>query len=503
MPPPRKGHVKWHRDHWKARVRLADGTRPWVHFEPGLSEQEAIAQALEMSQIAKTEGLVRAGAPAPPADQETVREWAKRWLDHREGKGFSSTPVDRGRLATWVYDAIGKRPMAAVTKAELEGLVEQLDAHVAAGKLAWRTARNAWGLVTKMFADASGGKVKALRVRPDNPAAGIAATDRGVKKTKTYLYPSEFLALVRCAEVPMRWRRLFALAIYSYARAGELAALRWGAVDLERGVIHIHQSQDRFRKRGTIKATKSGVARKVPVEPALLPLMQLLHRERIDERVFPMPPGEALATRLRTYLLLAGVDRQELHADDATRKHITFHDLRATGITWMAARGDDPWKMKSRAGHSSISTTEGYVREVEAVGREVFGEVFPTLPAVLFGHRIGLGEGATAMRQGKSAVDLERPQRDSKARTGGRRAKKPQQKEGSGAAEAPPEASGTKPGTNPRGLLSRPERDRLRREVSVHRALRRGVDAALRGDESATLQALEEAAAGIPWARPA
>ena len=46
----------------------------------------------------------------------------------------------------------------------------------------------------------------------------------------------------------------------------------------------------------------------------------------------------------------------------------------------MAVRGDDPLKIKQRAGHSTFSTTEGYIREAEAV-RDGFGEVFPPLPA--------------------------------------------------------------------------------------------------------------------------
>jgi hypothetical protein len=38
---------------------------------------------------------------------------------------------------------------------------------------------------------------------------------------------------------------------------------------------------------------------------------------------------------------LAGVKRAELHRTDKTRKALTWHDLRATGVTWMAIRGDD------------------------------------------------------------------------------------------------------------------------------------------------------------------
>ena len=85
---------------------------------------------------------------------------------------------------------------------------------------------------------------------------------------------------------------------------------------------------------------------------------------------------------IRRDLKRAGVTRAELFAHDKTRKQMTFHDLRSTGITWMAVRGDDPLKIKHRAGHKQFSTTEGYIREAEAV-RDGFGVPFPTLPEAI------------------------------------------------------------------------------------------------------------------------
>ncbi len=48
----------------------------------------------------------------------------------------------------------------------------------------------------------------------------------------------------------------------------------------------------------------------------------------------------------------------------------------------MAVSGEDPLRIKQRAGHRSFSTTEGYIREAENL-RVGFGEPFPTLPAEL------------------------------------------------------------------------------------------------------------------------
>jgi hypothetical protein len=62
----------------------------------------------------------------------------------------------------------------------------------------------------------------------------------------------------------------------------------------------------------------------------------------------------------------------------------------------MAIRGDEPLKIKQRAGHRSFSTTEGYIREAEQVGAAIVA-VFPALPASIYsaGPWILLGSSAS------------------------------------------------------------------------------------------------------------
>jgi integrase len=239
-----------------------------------------------------------------------------------------------------------------------------------------------------MFADACGAKQRDLRVRDDDPAIGVHGPDRGAHKAKVYLWPSEFLALVSCTDVPLEWRRAFAVTTYLYARAGEVNALTWEDVDLERHVAHIHQSVD--RNTGKLNPTKTSVARRMPIEPALVPLLEVMHQQaKGSGRVLAIDETDRkLSRQLQRCLQIAKVKRSELYVSDATRKAITFHDLRATGITWCAVRGDDPLKVKQRAGHATFSTTEGYIREAENL-RDGFGDVFPALPESLFGPMIG------------------------------------------------------------------------------------------------------------------
>jgi len=118
-----------------------------------------------------------------------------------------------------------------------------------------------------------------------------------------------------------------------------------------------------------------------------MPLLEAMRDEAGGkEHMLSLAPQGNMARKLRMYLKRSGVTRVELHDGSPTRKPMTWHDLRATGATWMAVRGDDPLKIKQRCGHTTFSTTELYIREAEAV-REGFGEVLPALPAALLGNR--------------------------------------------------------------------------------------------------------------------
>jgi hypothetical protein len=119
----------------------------------------------------------------------------------------------------------------------------------------------------------------------------------------------------------------------------------------------------------------------------------------------PITLAPFVAVLLRQHLQTARVARTELFTSDAHRKHITFHDLRATGITWCAVRGDDPLRIKQRAGHKAFSTTEVYIREAENL-HAGFGAVFPPLPGGLFGRSLGQPLGQVAHLHAKIPANM-------------------------------------------------------------------------------------------------
>ena len=84
-----------------------------------------------------------------------------------------------------------------------------------------------WSVLTSMMKEACTSKRRDLRVRDDNPCATAQPPDRTDARVKTFVYPTEFLKLVACAEVPRDWRELYAVAkddIYAVAIDDEAPA---------------------------------------------------------------------------------------------------------------------------------------------------------------------------------------------------------------------------------------------------------------------------------------
>jgi integrase len=215
-------------------------------------------------------------------------------------------------------------------------------------------------------------------------------------------------------KVPRDWRVAVALAIFTYGRDGEVAMLEWIKVDLEHGILTIDRARN--RDTGEAKSTKTGGTRRFSIEPNLIPMLRAMHDAAEGAgKVFNLDATH-LSRTFRRWLLVAGVDRTELHDPTETSRPITWHDLRASAATWMAVRGDKPLTIQQRCGHQAFTTTEIYIREAEVLV-EGFGEPFPafrhpfvsdvsglTIQPKTRGSRAGHGSRTRDLRLGKPTL---------------------------------------------------------------------------------------------------
>ena len=86
---------------------------------------------------------------------------------------------------------------------------------------------------------------------PENPAARVKAVREPASEDGEalhFLEPAEIARLLSAAADP--WRTLYLLAVHTGLRRGEALALRWGDLDLEKRLLHVHRSLGRFQENG-------------------------------------------------------------------------------------------------------------------------------------------------------------------------------------------------------------------------------------------------------------
>lgn len=386
--PAKKGEPQ---GHYKARVTASDGSRPWIHLDPGpcspTAEKSARRKAEAWTERVRAEGIVavprvtrRRGVRARKDGSETVAEYAKRWLEERRARGLTSVDENRKVLETHALPRLAEVAIRDVTKRDVVAFVEYLDDSVQADRIRWKTAQNIFGVLSKMLADACNSKRLDLRVRDDDPAAGVRGPDRGDEREGPYLYPLEAARLLACDEIPVRFRAIYALALYTGLRKGELAVLRAEHVSLAGGYVHVTKAHNRLT--GEDKGTKGRRGRRVPFAPTLKPLLEAMLRIRPTGHLVDVP-DRTLADTIRRHVEAAGVDRAELFSDDDQRAPVNFHSMRHTYATWLALAGTDALVIQQRGGWADFDLVNRYVEEAEAVGRGDIGTPFPEVPASL------------------------------------------------------------------------------------------------------------------------
>ena len=319
-----------------------------------------------------------------------------------ESRGLATVREMRGRMSKWVFPEFEHTDMRDLSREHIEAVVAKLDRVVAAfmahgpgaGRLSPSTAANVWGDLVHALDEAVRAKDAGLRVLDVNPARDVRGPDGGEDRQGQILYSDEVLALLRGDAidpaklgVPLYRRIVYAMALYTKARSSELEALTAADVDLSHGTISISKQADRAtKKRVGTKATKTKRVRVVDIEPNVHALVEWLTENPQGKggRLLRMPMPEDRAELLRKDLRTVGVTREALHIECNPRERaIVFHDLRDTGLTHMAVRGDSPVVIQWAGGHTDFKTTQGYIARGQVEARRI-GAPLPPLPPGLF-----------------------------------------------------------------------------------------------------------------------
>jgi integrase len=278
-----------------------------------------------------------------------VKEAAGEWLEAaragvvrtRSGEPYKPSAI-RGYEATLrrtIVPELGHLRLSALTRARIQDLIDRL---VARG-LAPSTVGNAILPLRAIYRRAVDREEVAV-----NPTERLALPkDRAARDRVAE--PREVDALLRV--LPEHHRVLWAAAVYSGLRRGELQALRWSCVDLEAGILRVEKSWDRVA--GLVDPKSRSGERRVPI-PGVLRQELLTHRLRqgaggtgfvfsaTAEHPFDAPNALRVARRAWS--------RAGLRA-------LGFHECRHTYASLMIAAGVNAKALSTYMGHSSITVT--------------------------------------------------------------------------------------------------------------------------------------------------
>lgn len=150
---------------------------------------------------------------------------------------------------------------------------------------------------------------------------------------------------------------LYSTAIYTGMRKGELAALRWEDIDLDRRLIAVQRSYE--------GPTKAGDARHVPIVDAVLGTLRRWRLRCPGVLVFPSEAGtlrdpDSRIFRETLHRVLGCAEIPPVTRHGKERPAVTFHGLRHTFASHWVMRGGDLFKLQKILGHKSVQMTLRY-----------------------------------------------------------------------------------------------------------------------------------------------
>lgn len=315
-----------------------------------------------------------------PDRSETVASFAKVWLDHVSHRVKPIT-LKRYRelLAVHVIPTIGSVRMTELRPAGVQATIDGVLRRRSPG-----TAVNAYRVLSEMLAEAVRWGVIAT-----NPAAAIRPPR--APRPKLHVPDQETCSAIlervqgRQVEGPV------VLAIGTGMRLGEILAVRWRDVDLERKVLRVASTLSVVGGEFTFTAPKTNRARRsVDLPEFVVTFLRRYRKEQNERRLafrnvwgdHDVVLDDGIGQPLSPWTVSADFRRV---VAELGLPRTRFHDLRHAHATQLLSAGVHVKAVSERLGHSSTSfTMDVYSAVIPSMGRtaaDAADHLFGTLTA--------------------------------------------------------------------------------------------------------------------------
>lgn len=309
----------------------------------------------------------QAGTLAAP-NRRTVAAYMADWLASRSDLRVTTRGLYEAIIRAHIVPYIGTRTLGDLRPADLRRFHAELEQNAV-------SARNRRHVHVLLFS--------ALRVAvldgdlAANPLASVAAPRYEAPRRQPLT--EEQVAALLDAAAGDRYEALYALAVGTGLRAGELFGLQWTDLDWELGRLTVQRTLTQHQGRTLVHDPKTAAGRRtIDLDDELLAVLRR-HRHRAFEAghraeawVFTDPKGGPIDKRN-----FARREWMPMRAK-AGLPPIHFHDLRHTSMALLIARGAHIKVIQERAGHTdSAFTMNAYGHVMPTLGRAAAESVGP------------------------------------------------------------------------------------------------------------------------------
>jgi integrase len=320
---------------WRVQIRKS-GEKSIYRTFPTKAEAERWARELE-SEMDRGVFVSRKEA------EETLLAEALDRYEREVTPRKKGARQERLRIAAWKRDPLASRSLASIRGVDM---ATWRDRRLAAGTSP-TTVRNDLALLSHLFATACrdwGMESLSNPVQKIKVPAAARARDRRLelrpdKDGKT----EEDRLLAACDAASVKWLGpLVRLAMATAMRQGELLALEWKNIDLERRVAKLLD-------------TKNGEARDVPLSTAAIQALEYLCPSAEGGRVVQLRTGTVFS---------ADMDQVVYQFRKACKAAgivgLRFHDLRHEATSRLFEKGLNPMEAASVTGHKTLAMLKRY-----------------------------------------------------------------------------------------------------------------------------------------------
>lgn len=287
-------------------------------------------------------------------------EWFDECMKRMSLIYMPSTIYCYKRLEKWVHPHVMMREIRSITRAEMHDVIyNKIDANLSSF-----SRRNILKMTKRIFQIAlEDGLIDR------NPCTGISVKVAEVEQ-KVLTTEEVEVFLTEAKACHHKFYAVWAFALLTGMRSGEMYALKWSDIDLNQKMISVTKQ---WTSKNGYCPTKSRRNRVVPISDDLHSFLVELKNKSKDD-VFILP-------RLKEWEHGEQARITREFCEGAGITSVKFHDLRATFITSMLNQGVSLARVMSIVGHSEIKTTNAYLRRsgldlrgaTEALGYKIPG----------------------------------------------------------------------------------------------------------------------------------